>query len=153
MITSDRQLAIKQRDLNKWQQLKKRTMEMAQKFELKDDELLLVFENRISDLSKQCQDYRGIRVVGSPQDPNDRSWEAFEALTQCANLGQMLIKARIELGWSQAALAEAVGLQRQNLWRYEKSMYSKINLATAVKIAAVLLHGLSARRSQLERHR
>jgi len=50
-----------------------------------------------------------------------------------------LIKARVQLGWSQKELGDAAKMTAQQISRYERESYSGIALATAQRIAAVLV--------------
>lgn len=152
MINSDRQLATRQRDVNRWLQLKRRTMDMARSFELDSCTLLQVFDSTITALTDQCEQYRRQRD-NVERDSTAGISKEVELLLMCAEMQRVLIEARIELGLSQKDLANSVGLHPQSIWRYEKSEYRGISLSMAIKIAVVLGNGLLARDSYLRRYR
>ena len=62
---------------------------------------------------------------------------SFESST-LAGLADALIKARIARGWTQADLAEALGVAEQQIQRYESSRYAGASLARLGDIAAAL---------------
>lgn len=57
------------------------------------------------------------------------------------DLGEVIIKARIRRGWSQADLARALGMEPQQVQRYERNDWQKISLWRLQEVAEVL--GLS----------
>lgn len=62
---------------------------------------------------------------------------SFESST-LAGLAEALIKARIARGWTQADLADALGVAEQQIQRYESSRYAGASLARLGDIAAAL---------------
>jgi HTH-type transcriptional regulator / antitoxin HigA len=61
----------------------------------------------------------------------------FESPT-LAGLADALIKARIARGWTQADLADALGVAEQQVQRYEASRYAGASLARLGDIATAL---------------
>lgn len=53
-------------------------------------------------------------------------------------LATLLIQARIARGWTQASLAEALGVAEQQIQRYESTEYRSASLARICDIAAAL---------------
>jgi transcriptional regulator with XRE-family HTH domain len=67
------------------------------------------------------------------------------------DLGEMMIKARIARGWSQADLARALDMEPQQVQRYERNDWQKISLWRLQEVAEVL--GLRVlMRAQLDSH-
>ncbi len=61
----------------------------------------------------------------------------FEAAT-LAGLATLLIKARIARGWTQARLADELGVAEQQIQRYEATEYRSASLARICDITAAL---------------
>lgn len=61
----------------------------------------------------------------------------FEAAT-LAGLATLLIKARIARGWTQARLADELGVAEQQVQRYEATEYRSASLARICDVAAAL---------------
>jgi HTH-type transcriptional regulator / antitoxin HigA len=55
-----------------------------------------------------------------------------------AGLADALIKARIARGWTQAELADALGVAEQQIQRYEASRYTGASLARLCDVANAL---------------
>jgi ribosome-binding protein aMBF1 (putative translation factor) len=53
-------------------------------------------------------------------------------------IAELLIKARVARGWTQARLAEALGVAVQQVQRYEATGYSSASLARLADIAVAL---------------
>ena len=62
-------------------------------------------------------------------------------------LGEMLIKARIACGWSQTDLAKELGMEPQQVQRYEKNDWQKISLWRLQEVVEVLDLDLDIRAS------
>jgi DNA-binding XRE family transcriptional regulator len=58
---------------------------------------------------------------------------------------------RIWLGWSQTDLARKTGISPQLIHKYEKETYLRTNLATLIKVAAVLEDGVAQKRAAMAR--
>lgn len=54
------------------------------------------------------------------------------------DIGQILIKARIANNWSQKQLALALGMEEQQIQRYEANQYLAANLPTLQTISKIL---------------
>ncbi len=69
--------------------------------------------------------------VDAQIDEYDRLKQGSTLAFQAAGLdkfGELLIKARIARGWSQADLAKELGVETQQVQRYEKNDWQKISL-------------------------
>jgi DNA-binding XRE family transcriptional regulator len=60
------------------------------------------------------------------------------SLREIERLPQKLVRARIAAGLTQEALAEKLGLKRQQVQRYEASEYASASLATIRQIAQTI---------------
>jgi HTH-type transcriptional regulator / antitoxin HigA len=58
--------------------------------------------------------------------------------TSMAGLADALIKARIARGWTQADLADALGVAEQQVQRYEASRYTGASLARLCEVVDAL---------------
>ncbi len=67
-----------------------------------------------------------------------RSGRVRISLREVEQLPQKLVRARIAAGLTQEALAEKLGLKRQQIQRYEASEYATASLATVRQIAQVI---------------
>lgn len=73
---------------------------------------------QISDIEKQLAEY-------------DRLKEGLEPILAASSfddIGELIIKARILRGWSQADLAKALDMEPQQVQRYERNDWQKISL-------------------------
>ena len=73
-----------------------------------------------------------------------RSGRVRISLREVEQLPQKLVRARIAAGLTQEALAERLGLKRQQIQRYEASEYASASLATIRQIAQTIESALSA---------
>lgn len=77
--------------------------------------------SQISELKSQIKEYEKIQNAKAL----DYSLE---------NLPDILIKARVALGWTQKELAKKVNVDPQQIQRYEKTNYSSVSLERAIEI-------------------
>lgn len=87
------------------------------------------------ELSKKLEAYR------QAQDGNAESIKELAG----ADLGDILIAARLAQNWKQKDLARRLGLQEQAIQRWESDRYRSINLANYMKVARALSVELSAK--------
>jgi ribosome-binding protein aMBF1 (putative translation factor) len=85
-------------------------------------------EMKIDDIKREIADYEDLK--------NGRVLE-FQA-RDLDDLGEMVTKWRIARGWSQADLAEALGTHQQQIQRYERNDWQKINLWRLQEVVEVL---------------
>jgi ribosome-binding protein aMBF1 (putative translation factor) len=83
---------------------------------------------KIGDIESELADYENLK--------NDRVSD-FEA-DSLDEFGEVVTKARIAKGWSQADLAEALGTHQQQIQRYERNDWQKINLWRLQEVVEVL---------------
>lgn len=117
--------------------------------------LLAEFETRLEALEAGAADavrpkLRAIEIAavrsqaGSLRDELQEYEElrsgAVESFTAGGVLGiaELFVKARVARGWSQARLAEALGVAVQQVQRYESSGYTSASLARLADVAAAL---------------
>jgi transcriptional regulator with XRE-family HTH domain len=62
-------------------------------------------------------------------------------LSSLEDFGRALVKGRIARGWTQAELARALGMPKQQVQRYESTEYTSASLGRMTRVAAAL--GLS----------
>ncbi|MDE3213154.1 MAG: helix-turn-helix transcriptional regulator, partial [Bacteroidota bacterium] len=62
----------------------------------------------------------------------------FISVNSIANFYEILIKARISKGWTQADLAKRLEMKEQQIQRYEFGNYSTASLARIIEIASAL---------------
>lgn len=67
-----------------------------------------------------------------------RSGRVRIKLSEIEQIPQKLVRARIAAGLTQEALADRLGLKRQQIQRYEASEYASASLATIRQIAQVI---------------
>lgn len=58
--------------------------------------------------------------------------------TTVLGIAELLVKARVARGWTQAQLADALGVAVQQIQRYESTGYSAASLARVHDVAAAL---------------
>ncbi|MEO8484159.1 MAG: helix-turn-helix transcriptional regulator [Acidobacteriota bacterium] len=69
---------------------------------------------------------------------------------QLEELGMLLIQTRVARGWSQRHLADRLGVQMQQIQRYEATRYQSADLARLVEIAQALAVTIGVNVSVLE---
>ena len=85
-------------------------------------------EGQLADLREEVAEYESLRSGATT---------VIESGT-LAGLPDALIKARIARRWTQADLAEALGVAEQQIQRYEASRYSGASFARLCDVAAAL---------------
>jgi DNA-binding XRE family transcriptional regulator len=73
---------------------------------------------QISDIEKQLAEYDRLK----------RGLEPILTADSFDDIGELVIKARIARGWSQADLAKALDMEPQQVQRYERNDWQKISL-------------------------
>ena len=117
--------------------------------------LLAEFETRLEALEAGAVDaarpkLRAIEIaaVRSQADSLREELQEYEALRSGAvesftaggvlGIAELFVKARIARGWTQAQLAEVLGIAVQQIQRYESSGYTSASLARLADVAAAL---------------
>ena len=86
---------------------------------------------RVAELAGSVAEYETLRAGGG----------LSLKLVSLEDLGRALVKGRIARGWSQAQLARALGMHKQQVQRYEATEYTSASLGRMARVAAAL--GLS----------
>lgn len=141
MIKNQRQFEQARRQLARWNALKSRLSKLSLAFSIDETALIDTAEQKIACLQQNLDVY---------QDLRRNRFAEQDILKAASKLPTSLIKARIALGWSQSELARRAGLQYQHIYRYEKNVYSAVNLCRAIKIAGVLQEALTEHESALK---
>jgi DNA-binding XRE family transcriptional regulator len=83
--------------------------------------------SQLATLKKEIREYERLR-----------SGRVKVSLSEIEGLSEKLVRARIAAGLTQEALAEKLGLKRQQVQRYEASDYASASLATIRQIAQTI---------------
>lgn len=84
--------------------------------------------SQLADLEEELREYESLKAGKFSNDE----------LSVVAELPTLLIKARIARGLSQKALAERLGLQEQQIQRYEATDYASASLTRIMEVASAL---------------
>jgi ribosome-binding protein aMBF1 (putative translation factor) len=90
--------------------------------------LLDALRSQLEDLQEQLAEYEALRSRRRRRLPL-KSWD---------DLPRTLIRARIAAGWSQAKLAQHLGVKPQQVQRYEATDYQSASLAKVAEVARTL---------------
>ena len=129
MIYNERQLKISAAELNKLIEARAELEESSASTEewLKDAQLNAL-SSQIAELRQDIAEYNLLRSGQiSHEECNDLS-----------ELPRALIAARISQGFSQKDLADQLGMQQQQIQRYEATYYMSASLSRLIEIAGVL---------------
>jgi len=83
---------------------------------------------RVAELAGSVAEYETLRAGGG------MSLE----LSSLEELGRALVKGRIARGWTQTQLAQALGMPKQQVQRYEATEYTSASLSRMTRVAAAL---------------
>ena len=84
--------------------------------------------SQLSDLENELREYESLKAGNFPTDE----------LSVVAELPNVLIKARIARGLSQKDLAKRLGLQEQQIQRYEATDYASASLTRIKEVVGAL---------------
>ena len=84
--------------------------------------------SQVLDLQREVEEYEDLASGNTP----------MQEFTNIRDLPKTLIKRRISLGLSQKALAEKIGLQEQQIQRYEHTDYESASYARLKEISDAL---------------
>lgn len=108
------------------------------------EQLLKLQQNQSDDLLNEMH----INALQAKIDDFEMEIAEYEALKRGDNnlisvnsltdIGEILIKARIAHKWSQRELAKAMGMEEQQIQRYETNYYHTTTLPTLQRIAQIL---------------
>jgi transcriptional regulator with XRE-family HTH domain len=99
---------------------------------------------RVAELAASVAGYEALRAGGG------LSLE----LSSLDDFGRALVKGRIARGWTQTQLAQALGMPKQQVQRYEATEYTSASLSRMTRVAAALdlsFTGTAASRPVAER--
>jgi transcriptional regulator with XRE-family HTH domain len=99
---------------------------------------------RVAELAASVAGYEALRTGGG------LSLE----LSSLDDFGRALVKGRIARGWTQTQLAQALGMPKQQVQRYEATEYTSASLSRMTRVAAALdlsFTGTAASRPVAER--
>lgn len=134
MIRNAKQQLFYRRELSSLSALRNRVDKMISSFNLHDEETLPTIDKNIGEITKKLDEYNS--TVNMPDA------DCLRELRATQRLPELLIQARVSLGWKQSGLAKVLDLNPQQIYRYESKSYSNISLSVAMRIAAVLIQGL-----------
>jgi ribosome-binding protein aMBF1 (putative translation factor) len=124
MLRNDQQLAVARRQRDE-----------ARSFAANgDSQENAVYTEYADELDLEIRDYEAIKAGYS---------KSFE-ITESDDIGECLVKARIAHHWTQARLADALGIAEQQIQRYEADGYQRTSLWRVSEIIDALgykLHG------------
>ena len=129
MITNERQYRITRNWLNRFEQARTSAdhdtadLQPRARQALRDQ-----YDSQIDELRADLAEYEGLR----------RGQVAVLELDSLSELPDALIRARIVAGLSQAALAERLGLKKQQIQRYESTRYARVGIERLQAVADAL---------------
>ena len=132
MITSEKEYWRRKRQLARLRAWLKQSGRLADNLELEDfDTRLEAVFQYIEKTDIEIKHFESMRTscfdstnLSSPANLND--------------LPEEIIKARVALGWTQTKMADKLGIKRQQLTRYEKTLYSSIRFSELERIVSLL---------------
>lgn len=108
------------------------------------EQLLKLQQNQSNDLLNEMH----INALQAKVDDFEKEIAEYEALKKgvqkqtstndLKGIGEILIKARIANNWSQKQLAQLLGMEEQQIQRYEANQYQSASLPTLQTISKVL---------------
>lgn len=113
-------------------------------------ELESIIPDQQDDISKSVESGLSMRVsdiedrIAEYDRLNEGQVSIFEG-ESLDDLGEVIIKARIRRGWSQAELARALDMEPQQVQRYERNDWQKISLWRLQEVAEILSLHVSIR--------
>ena len=132
MIKNERQYRITKAQAKRFSQtladLQKRCSESSRIHPLIAEAQENAVRSQLRDLKEELREYEILKAGKFPGDE----------LSVVAQLPTVLIKARIARGLSQKDLAERLGLQEQQIQRYEATEYASASLTRIKEVAGAL---------------
>jgi ribosome-binding protein aMBF1 (putative translation factor) len=129
MITNERQYRITRGWLERFEQAHASTEEKAANLHPRARQALRdQYDSQIEELRADLADYEALR----------RGQVVFLELDSLSELPDALIRARAASGLSQAALADRLGLKKQQIQRYEATRYAGAGIERLQAVADAL---------------
>lgn len=128
MIANERQYQVTRKKLDELASLRDSARNDTEDQDGFRDLQVAAIESKMDDLREEIAEYEHLRSGGTT---------TIEA-TSLAGLSEALIKARIARGWTQAELAQRLGVAEQQVQRDEASRYSGASLSRLCDLAEAL---------------
>lgn len=129
MITNERQYRITRNWLERFEQARAGVEEQEANLQPRARQALRdQYDSQIEELRAQLAEYEALR----------RGQVAVLELSSLSELPAALIRARVASGLSQKALAERLGLKKQQVQRYEATHYAGVSLERVQEVADAL---------------
>ena len=132
MIKNERQYRVTKAQANRFSQtldsLKQRSGEIDGVHPLIANAQEAAIRSQLEDLETELREYESLKAGKFPVDE----------LSVIDELPTVLIKARIARGFSQKDLAERLGLQEQQIQRYEATDYASASLTRIKQVVGAL---------------
>jgi len=129
MIENERQYRITKAQLARLKEALERSRTKAAGFDRRLHQAMIDgLESQIAELEEELATYENLKV-GAVTTVELRS---------LADLPELLIKARLARGYTQAELAKRLGLKPQQIQRYEATHYRSVSFERLVEIAQAL---------------
>ena len=129
MITNERQYRISRSWLERFEQARTSAEQDAAGLHPRAKQALRdQYDSQIEELRADLADYEALR----------RGQVTVLELDSLRELPDALIRARAASGLSQAALAERLGLKKQQIQRYEATRYAKVGIERLQAVADAL---------------
>lgn len=88
---------------------------------------------RVAELAGSVAEYEALRAGGG----------LLLELDSLEDLGRALVKGRIARGWTQTQLAQALGMRKQQVQRYEATEYTSASIGRITRVADALSIGFT----------
>jgi len=129
VITNERQYRITKNWLERFEQARTSAEEQAANLHPRARQALRdQYDSQIEELRADLADYEALR----------RGQVAVLELDSLSELPDALIRARAASGLSQTALAERLGLKKQQVQRYEATRYARVGIERLQAVADAL---------------
>lgn len=128
MIANERQYQVTRKKLAELASLRDSARNDTEDPDGFRDLQVAAIESKMDDLREEIAEYERLRSGGTT---------TIEA-TSLAGLSEALIKARIARGWTQADLAQRLGVAEQQVQRDEASRYAGASLSRLCDLAEAL---------------
>lgn len=128
MIKSSKQLAAATRERAALINMRIMTERVLRNYGISDQTVITILNDSIDRLGDELNCY----------SLNLPSQSLIDELRSQKKLPELLIQARLSMGWSKADLARRMEMPRQQVARYESSMYSAISLSNAFDLIDLL---------------
>lgn len=127
MIKNEKQHRVAKKQINKLQEALELSKNHPCKMSKEIYEAMLAgIESQIDDIQKEVDEYE--KIISTKQLP----------CGTLSDIGEQLIKARIARGYTQAQLAEKIGVKQQQIQKYESDQYQKASIGRIKQVIEAL---------------